>query len=66
MQIKTRNVPNITSFGIDWGQKEKGMTEWDGWTDSNGHEFEQTRGDSEGQGSLECCGSQGRKEKNTT
>ena len=27
-------------------------------TDSiNGHEFEQTLGDSEGQGSLECCNS---------
>ena len=23
----------------------------------NGHEFEQTRGDSEGQGSLVCCSS---------
>ena len=27
----------------------------------NGHEFEQTLGDSEGQGSLVCCSSWGRK-----
>ena len=32
----------------------------------NGHEFEQTSGDGEGQGSLACCGSQGRKESDTT
>ena len=28
----------------------------------NGHEFEQTLGDSEGQGRLVCCGPWGRKE----
>ena len=32
----------------------------------NGHEFEQTLGDSEGQGSLACCNSWDRKELNTT
>ena len=32
----------------------------------NGHEFEQTPGDSEGQGSLACCSPWGRKESNTT
>ena len=42
----------------DWGQEEKGMTEdkmvgWHHWL--NGHAFEQTLGDSEGQGSLACC-----------
>ena len=31
-----------------------------------GHEFEQTLGDSEGQGSLECCSPWGRKESGTT
>jgi len=40
------------------GQEEKGMTEnemvgWHHWL--NGHESEQTPGDSEGQGSLACC-----------
>ena len=44
--------------GKDWGQEEKGATE-DGmirehhWI--NSHEFEQTPGDSGGQGSLVCC-----------
>ena len=43
--------------GKDWGQEEKGVTEdemvgWHHWL--NGHEFEQTQGDSEGQGSLAC------------
>ena len=41
--------------GKDWGQEEKGTTEDEmvGWHHQlNGHEFEQTPGDSEGQGSL--------------
>ena len=32
----------------------------------NGHEFEQTPGDGEGQGSLACCSSWGHKESNVT
>ena len=32
----------------------------------NGHEFEQTPGDGEGQGDLACCDSWGRKESDTT
>ena len=32
----------------------------------NGHDFEQTLGDNEGQGSLECCSPWGRKELVTT
>ena len=48
--------------GKDWGQEEKGATEdevvgWHHWF--NGHEFEQTPGDSEGQESLVCCSSWG-------
>ena len=42
----------------DWGQEEKGTTgdEMVGWYHwLNGQEFEQTPGDSEGQGSLACC-----------
>ena len=44
--------------GKDWKQEEKEMTEnemvgWYHWL--NGHEFEQTLGDGEGQGSLACC-----------
>ena len=50
-------------------QEEKGTTEdevvgWYHWL--NGHEFEQTLGDVEGQGSLACCGPWGRKESDTT
>ena len=32
----------------------------------NGHEFEQTSGDCEVQGSLACCNQWGRKESDTT
>jgi len=32
----------------------------------NEHEFEQTLGDSEGQGSLACCSPSGRKESDAT
>ena len=44
--------------GKDRGQEEKRVTEDEmiGWHHQlNGHEFEQTLGDSEGQGSLACC-----------
>ena len=50
--------------GQDWWQKEKGMTEdemvgWHHWLYR--HEFEQALGDGEGQESLACCSSWGRK-----
>ena len=52
------------------GKKEqKGATkdEMVGWHHQlNGHEFEQTPGDGEGQGSLACCSPWGRKESNMT
>ena len=49
----------------DWRQEEKVMTEdemigWHHWL--NGHEFEQTPGDGEGQRSLVCCSPWGCKE----
>ena len=55
--------------GKDLGQEEKGetedeMVEWHPWL--NGHEFEQTPEDSEGQGSLECRSPWCRKESDTT
>ena len=49
-------------------QEEKGTTEDEkvGWYHRlNGHEFEQTPGDGEGQG-LTCCSPWGRKELDTT
>ena len=50
-------------------QEEKGMTkdEMVGWNHRlNGHEFEQTLGDSEGQESLECNSPWGHKESDMT
>ena len=52
----------------DWGQK-KGMTEEEmvGWHPQlNGHEFEQTPGGGEGQGSRACCSPWGHKLLDTT
>ena len=49
----------------DWGQEAKGSTEDEmiGWHHRlNGHEFEQTLGDSEGQESLACCSPWGHKQ----
>ena len=53
----------------DWGQEEKGVTEdemigWHHWL--NGHEFEQTSEDREGQESLACCSPWGGKEVDMT
>ena len=53
----------------DWGQEEKWTTEDEivGWHHRlNGHEFEQTPGDSEGQESLASYSPWGRKELDTT
>ena len=66
---KSRLIGKDPDAGIDWGQEEKGATEdemvgWCHWL--NGHEFEQTQGDSEGQGSLAWCSSWGCKESDTT
>ena len=46
------------------GQEKKEMIGWH--HQLNGHEFEQTLGDSEGQGSLACCSPWGCKELDTT
>ena len=51
------------------GRGRRGVTEDEmvGWYHRlNGHEFEQTPGDGEGQGSLECCSPWGCKELDTT
>ena len=55
--------------GRNWGQEEKGMTEDEmvGWHHRlDGHGFEWTLGVGDGQGSLACCNSWGRKESDTT
>ena len=51
------------------GQEEEGSTDYEmvGWQHQfNGHEFEQTLGDNEGQGSLVCCSPCGCKESDIT
>ena len=65
---KSRSIGKDSDSGKDWGQ-EKVMTvdQMVGWHNRfNGHEFEQTLGDSEGQGSLACCSPWGHKELDTT
>ena len=54
--------------GKDRRQEEKGTTEDEmvGCIKLNGHEFQQTLGDSEGQGSLACFSPWGCKELDTT
>ena len=55
--------------GRDWGQEEKGTTEDEmvGWHHRlNGHAFGWTSGVGDGQGSLACCDSWGRKESDMT
>ena len=55
---KNRLIRKGLDTGKDWRWQEKGATEDEmaGWHHClNGHEFEQTRGGSEGQGSLACC-----------
>ena len=55
--------------GKDWRQIRRGQQRmrWlDNVLDFNGCEFEQTSGDSKGQGSLVCCSSWGHKESDVT
>ena len=64
------NVKNwLTGKDPDARKEEKGTTEDEmvRWHHQlNGHEFEQTPGDSKEQESLVCCGSWGHKESDTT
>ena len=67
--VKKWLIGKDTDAGKDWREKEKGMAEneivgWHHWL--NGHESEQTLGDSEGQGSLACCSAWGPKESDRT
>ena len=63
--VKSQLIRKDPDAGKDWRQKKKGAAEDEmvrqhQWL--NGHEFEQTPGDSEGQGSLACCSPWGHKE----
>ena len=56
--LKSQLLGKDSVTGKDWGQEEKWVTEDEmvGWHHRvNGCQFEQTLGDSEGQGSLACC-----------
>ena len=56
--VKSWLIGKDPDAGKDWKQEEKGMTEGEmvGWHHLlNGHEFEQTLWDGEGQRSLVCC-----------
>ena len=66
--VKSRLIGKDPDAGKDWRQK-KGMAE-DKMVGRhhllNGHEFEQTLGDGEGQGGVSCCSPWGRKESGMT
>ena len=67
--VKSWLIGKDPDAGKEWRQEEKGMTEdemvgWHHWL--NGHEFEQTLGDSEGLGSLACCSPWGHKKLDIT
>ena len=63
------NYKKAPDAGKGRGEEEKGATENEmvGWHHQlNGHESEQTPGDSRGQRSLACCSPWGHKESDTT
>ena len=67
--VKSWLIGKDFDAGRDWGQEEKGTTEdemagWHHWLDVRG--FGWTRGIGDGQESLVCCNSWGRKELDTT
>ena len=67
--VKSRLIRKDPDIGKDWRQAEKGTTEDEmvgRYHQLNGHEFEQTPGDGEGQESLACCSPWGCKELDTT
>ena len=66
---KSQLIGKDPDAGKDWGREEKGTTEDEmvGWHHRlNGHEFEQTLGDGEGQRSLTCCSPWSHKESDKT
>ena len=67
--MKSQLIGKDLDAGKVWGQKEKWVTKDEvvachHWL--SGHEFEQTLGDSEGQGSLACCRPWSHKESDMT
>ena len=67
--VKNWLIGKDPNTGRDWRQEEKVTTEDEmvGWHHQlNGHEFEQTPGVGDGQGSLACCSPWGHKESDIT
>ena len=69
LDAKSRLIEKNPDTGKDWRQEEKGVTKnemvgWHHWF--NGHEFEQTQADNDGQWSLVCCSPWGCKVLDTT
>ena len=69
LDAKSRLTGKDPDAGKEWRQEEKMMTEdemvgWHHWF--NGHEFEQTPVDDEGQRNLVCCSTWSCKELDTT
>ena len=67
--VKSQYIGKDPDAEKDWRQEEKVTTEdqvagWHRWLD--GHEFDQTLGDAEGQRRLACCSPWGFKELDTT
>ena len=67
--LKSWLIRKDPDAGKYWRQEEKGTTEdemvgWHHWL--NGHEFEYTPGDGDGQGGLAYCSPGGRQESDTT
>ena len=69
LRWRTDSLEKTLMLGKIEGRRRRGVTEDEmvGWHHRfNGHESEQTLGDSEGQGSLACCSPWGHKESDTT
>jgi len=69
LEMKSQLIGKDSDPGKDWRQGEKGVTmnemvRWHHWL--NGHEFEQTPGDSEGQGRMAYCSPWVHKESDRT
>ena len=67
--VKSCLIRKDPDTGKDWGQEEEGVAEDGtvGWHHQlSRHKFEQTPQDSERQGSVACCSSQGLKDSDTT
>ena len=64
---RTDSLEKTLLLGKIEGRRKRGRREMAGWHHQlNGHEYEQTLGDSKGQGSLPCCSPWSLKESDTT